>query len=386
MITIIAVRSCDCGLMGPEQLILQQAAYMRGAGHRFLIANLWDGEPPDVLLHEEARRRGLDSVIVRTSWDGDPRLFSRLRALFRDVRPDIIHTHGAKAEVATLAASCGLGVPLVGSFYGVQTRRPLASFIAESTSLVSLRWFRLVIANAQMLRSQLRRFRVDPRRIEVHLSTIDLRGRHVASPRERDAARAALGLTPDQPVISTISRLDHQKGHVFVLDAVAALREQYPTLTYLIVGDGITRALLEGRARELGIEDRVHFLGFRPDLSRICGATDVLVAASLSEGTSVALLEAMSYGTPILATAVGGTPELVQNDITGLLIRPSDSAAIAMALGRLLPCRELRARLGAEGRRRAVDRFSSDAGGRRLAATYDRVLQREISKQGRRTS
>ncbi|MFN8556767.1 MAG: glycosyltransferase family 4 protein [Dehalococcoidia bacterium] len=374
MSTIVAVRNCDCGLLGPEMLVLQQARALVTAGHRFVIVNLWDGNPPEVALHDEARRRGLESLIVRSRGDLDPTLVTGLRRTLAGLRPDIVHTHGAKGEVATLAATRGMGLPLVGSFYGIQTRRPLHSFAVESTSLFSLRLFSRVIANAAELRRQLIRVGVPERRIEVHLSTIDTTGRGIAGERERREARAALDLPPAAPVITTIARLDFQKGHSYTLEAMAALAPELPDLTYLIVGDGITRPLLERRARQLDLTERVRFLGYRADLDRICAAADVVVAASLNEGSSVTLLEALSYGAPVLATAVGGTPEVITDGVNGLLIGPRDAPAIAAALRRLFADPALRARLGAAGRRTVNERFSAEAGGRRLERTYRALL------------
>ena len=185
--------------------------------------------------------------------------------------------------------------------------------------------------------------------------------------------RAQLTAGEDRPVILTGARLDAQKGHPVLLEAAA----QVPEAVFALAGAGPERAALERRAAELGVADRVLFLGHRDDVPELLAACDVFALPSLYEGSSLALLEAMAAGRPVVGSAVPGTDELIADGRTGVLVAPGDPSALANALQRLLSDPELRAALGARARERARE-FSPDAMAAQVTRVYDELLGRSV--------
>ena len=364
---IVGIRTCDSGLQGPENLILPLADVLRGEGVRYVIVNLWDGDPPTVALDEEARRRGLESHVIATTWGMNPVIVPRLTALLRRLRPDIVHTHDVKAEFAGLVAARLLGVPLIGSYYG---RLAMSSTLLKAADVMrfpAFRFFDRVLANSEAQRAELLRWRVAGRRIAVMPSFVDTSALRPPTPAAAAAARKRLALAPTQPVLATVAKLALNKGHGDMLQALATVRAVEARVVYLVPGEdqhgwrgeGGLRRDLERQAAALGVADNVRFLGYYPDLRTILHATDILVSPSLREGMQVSLVEAMAAGLPIVATAVGGTPDAVAHGETGLLVPPAQPAALAGAVLELLANRDRMRSMGAAGRRRAEQRLDT---------------------------
>ncbi len=170
----------------------------------------------------------------------------------------------------------------------------------------------------------------------------------------RAGARRRLDVAPEAEVVSTVGRLTAIKQHRLFLDAVAAAARTRPRLLALIAGDGELRADLEAYARDLGIADRVRFLGWRRDLSTIYGATDVFMLTSQNEGTPVALIEAMASGVPGVSTDVGGVKDVIDSVEVGARVPDGDAAGLAAHLVRYLADADLRRRTGQRARRRGA--------------------------------
>jgi glycosyltransferase involved in cell wall biosynthesis len=155
-----------------------------------------------------------------------------------------------------------------------------------------------------------------------------------------------------------------------------AAAEHVPDAVFALAGDGAERHRLHGLARGLGVQDRVLFLGQRHDIPELLAVCDVVVVPSLDEGLSVAVLEAMALGRPVVATAVGGTPEAVHDGVTGLLVPPANPAQLAAAIRRIIEDGALAERLGDAARARAEAAFSAARMVERISAVYDDLLAR----------
>lgn len=191
----------------------------------------------------------------------------------------------------------------------------------------------------------------------------------------RGAARAALGLHPEQPVVLTIGRLNVMKGHTHLVDAVPALLQRFPDLAVVVLGGGHLYEQLRAQAVALGVGAQVHLPGHRPDARMLLDAADVFVLPSRHEGMPLVLLEAMDAGLPVVATRVIGSEEVVVDGETGLLVRPRDAPALAAALGRLLADPWLRQQYGAAGQRRYHRCFTSARMAARTFEAYEQVLR-----------
>lgn len=186
----------------------------------------------------------------------------------------------------------------------------------------------------------------------------------------------ALRLSADDRVVGTITRLVWKRGHEELLKAAALIARAEPAAKLLVVGDGPLRRSLEEQARGLGLNGGVRFLGAIPQAARLLPHFDVFVLSSVWEGMSNGLLEAMAAGRPVVATRVGGNPEVIVDGETGLLVPPKNPQALAEAVLRLLRDRELARRLGEAARRRVESEFTLEQMVQRLEALYDDLLAR----------
>jgi glycosyltransferase involved in cell wall biosynthesis len=186
----------------------------------------------------------------------------------------------------------------------------------------------------------------------------------------------ALSVNADDKVVGTITRLVWKRGHEELLRAAALVARAEPAAKLLVVGDGPLRRSLEDQALSLGLNGGVRFLGAVPQAARLLPHFDVFVLSSVWEGMSNGLLEAMAAGRPVVATRVGGNPEVVVDGESGLLVPPKDPQALADAVLRLLRDRELAGRLGEAARRRVASEFTLEQMVQRLETLYDDLLAR----------
>jgi glycosyltransferase involved in cell wall biosynthesis len=193
------------------------------------------------------------------------------------------------------------------------------------------------------------------------------------------AARSELGFGPHHRIVGMVANLEHAvKGARFFVEALPLIVGKVPEARFVVLGEGRERASLQARARELGVGDRVVFAGFRPDVRRFYPVFDVSVLTSLSEGLSITILESMSFGVPVVATRVGGNPELVRHGESGFLVPPKDVEAFADAVVRVLEDPALARKLGARGREIVERDFTLEAVATRYAALYRDVLGGEV--------
>jgi glycosyltransferase involved in cell wall biosynthesis len=185
--------------------------------------------------------------------------------------------------------------------------------------------------------------------------------------------RAGVGVPLDRPLAGIIARLTEQKAHAHLFAAMATTKglEQ---LHLLVVGDGHLRDQLHTQAADLGLKDRIHFIGARRDLGNILSAIDLFVMPSLWEGLPLSMVLAMGAGLPVVATRVAGIPEVVHDGDTGLLVPPADPRALGAALVKLVHSPELRARMGSAARAFALPRFGVDGYVASITSLYDRLL------------
>jgi glycosyltransferase involved in cell wall biosynthesis len=306
---------------------------------------------------------------------GTLRIPSFSRAL-RQRRPAVFHAYltwplGAKnALLAAVAARLPALLVTVQLYMDVPVTRPMLlqqRLIATGVD----RFLPVSDHNARRLEALLRWPR---RKIEVIRNAIDpapfTRHPDLALRRE---------LAGKRPLVLAVARLDPQKGHRHLLEAA----REVPQAVFALAGDGPERAELENLAARLGIRDRVRFLGDRSDIPDLLAACDVFVLPSLYEGLPISVLEAMAAERPVVATAIGGTDEVVTDGVSGLLVPPADPDAIASALRRLLGDDGLRARLASAGRARATTEFSADRMVRRVTELYEQLGDPQACADGK---
>lgn len=192
----------------------------------------------------------------------------------------------------------------------------------------------------------------------------------------RERTRQALGIAPATPVAGIVARLTRAKDHVNLFEAFAQVRERYPDARCVVVGDGELRGALEREVETRGLRDAVMMLGRRDDVADLLCAFDVFVLSSSTEGLALILLEAMAAGLPVVATRVGGNPEVVVDGVTGRVVPPRDPGALAGAVASLFADPATARRMGQAGRERSRGEFSTRTMADRYAATYEALLHR----------
>ncbi len=284
------------------------------------------------------------------------RLAAAVRRLLKEIRPDILHTHLYHPNLYGRLAALGLGLPGVvaavhNSYTRVKFHRRLWNHLlgwASDRILVGsprvwedVRRYDAVPASRLLLLP----YGIDPAELETDLT--------------REEARGLLSVSGF--VLAAVGRLEEQKGQKHLLAAMAGVRRQIPEATLILVGEGRQRQVLEHQARELGLADRVRFLGTRRDLALIYRALDLYVQPSLWEGLPLALLKAMGAGLPVLATRVGGVMELIEDGVNGRIVAPAEPEALGRVLVELYQRPQLRARLGAAARLTIREHYSLEA-------------------------
>ena len=306
----------------------------------------------------------------------------RLAWLIRRERPQILHTHTAKAgTVGRLAARLAGGARppiVVHTFHGHVLRGyfgPLRSRIFRWLERWLARHTTALVAVSPQVRDDLVAFGVaPPEKFVVIRLGIELEQR-VADTDGRSETRRYLGIPPDRFTVGWIGRMTAIKNTEDVLSAFKALRTGGVEATLCMVGDGPDRAELERRAHELGIMRDTLFLGYQQDVAPFYAAFDALVLPSSNEGTPVSVIEALAARTPVVATRVGGVPDVVREGEDGFLVETGDTEALADRLARLAADPELRERMGARARERVLPRYEVS----RLVDDVDRLYRTLLS-------
>jgi glycosyltransferase involved in cell wall biosynthesis len=274
------------------------------------------------------------------------------------VRPDIVNAHlfRSTAVAAPLAKLRGVRA-VVETYHGREGWRhgfPRGSFLPDR--LVSLAVDRVIAVSEAA-----RRFLVRGKGYAAHKIVVVPNGRDLARFRpgaHRAEGRKEFGLDEAVPLVGVLGRLETQKGHTYLLSAWPAVTAEFPDARLLVLGDGSLRESLERQARDLGVAANVIFAGFRADVPHMLDAIDVLALPSLYEGMPLTAIEASAMARAVVATAVDGTPDVIRDGLTGLLVPPADPAALAIAVARVLRDRAAAERMGRAGRDHVLSRFS----------------------------
>jgi glycosyltransferase involved in cell wall biosynthesis len=296
----------------------------------------------------------------------DVRAILRLAHLIRRERPQILHTHTAKAgavgRLAALAAGDARPPIIVHTFHGHVLRGYFDPVRAYGFRLLE-RWLAkhttALVAVSPEVRDDLVALGVAPReKFAVIRLGIELDERVTAPATARDETRRLLGVPRDSFVVGWIGRMTGVKNTDDVLAALRLLRDRGVDAFLCMVGDGPDRERVERRAHELGLVKRCLFLGYQEEVARFYAAFDGVILPSVNEGTPVSAIEALAAARPVVATRVGGVPDVVEDGADGFLVDPGSTEQLADRLERLARDPELRARLGEHGRNRVGPRYA----------------------------
>jgi glycosyltransferase involved in cell wall biosynthesis len=356
---------------GLQRVVVDMAAGLKALGHESHVCSL-RGDGP---LGREIAERGIRLWAMPWPERGaDRMLFLKLARILAREQFDVVHTHNTHAFLDGGLAALLAQIP---ARIHTDHARPFPDKrrYMWMERLMSLGYHKVVGVSAHTAENLRRYEGIDPGRLEVILNGIDGAAYREAYARhDREALRRAAGLDRFGRVIGLGVRLEEQKGIRFLLEALPAVVARHPDLGVAIAGTGSLELDLRMRAADLGLEDRVRFLGAQPRLDAFYPLLDAFVLPSLWEGLPLCLLEAMSLSLPIVATAVGGVPDLLEDGRTALLVPPADARALSGALLRLLDDSGRAAEIGREAGRVFDKRFDASVMVRNYLGLYRRAL------------
>ena len=320
-------------LAGAEYFFLRVISHLANCGHRVIVVT-----KRDTPLRAEIEKINHPNIVLHawhTHGKIDPATLGKLCRLIRDERVDIINTHLTTASWQGALAGKITGVPTVAVVHATDRKT----------------WFQhadYLIAVSAGVKKALIEQGIAPAKIEVLYHGIDLN--EYIAPLDSASAKAALGLPAEARTVGVVASLIPRKGHRFLLEALKNLEAKVGPIHALFAGEGELESELRAQACELGLSERVHFLGFRRDIPAIVCAMDAFVLPSLKEGLSIAVMEAMALEKPVVCSAIAGLPEVVRDGQTGFLVPPGDSLALQEALEKLFADENLRQQLGHNAR------------------------------------
>lgn len=328
----------DLRRAGAQRVVMQEIRALHPHAVEFHVVTL--ARAPEPSFEGEILRLGVRLQHLPGSGMIDPRRAIALSRLIGHLDPDLVHTHLTYSNVLGTLAAAVARRPAIASLHNMDTnqlrwptaKRWLEGFVLRNWAACSV----LVSAGAREPTSV--HFRLRPERTVVIANAVDPRTIQLPDTFERSQKRQALSVRPDERLICNVARLEPSKGHRFLMQALALLCTRVPDypLRLVLVGGGSEADRIAALTRRLGVADRVAMLGIREDASQIIAASDLFVQASLNEGLSQALLEAMALATPVVATNVGGTSDVVQPGRTGWRVVPGHAVALANAIQQAL--------------------------------------------------
>ncbi len=339
---------------------------LRDQGYEVFLA-VQPGSP----LHEKAEAENLPVLPIRMKGDADIGAAFALSRAMRKHGCVLAHFHDAHAVSIGGAACSRAHVPI-----RIVSRR--VEFPLRKSLFSRRKYTRdvdVIIAISGRVRDVLVQGGIDPRGIEVVSSGIDFSP--FEAPLERDFLRREFGFTDSDFLVGIVAYLEDNKGHKYLIDAARILKERTPKIKIIIVGKGKLEIALDKQAHDLGVNDIVFFLGFRDDVPRILASLDCFVLASEAEGLGTSIMDAMASRLPVVATQVGGIPEIVLHDETGFLVSPRNPRALAEAIFELFKDRARARQFGERGHEVVHEHFSCQAMARKIVGIYKRIAYRK---------
>ena len=342
---------------GGEAQVLGLLTYLCRKGHRNDLLT-----HPGGRLFEQSGPLGVKRLSLMPRNDLDLRPVPALRRLIRSEKYDIVHFHTKRAHALSLWLPRGPQSPK----YVVTRRMDYPETRSWYTRYLYNRRVDGVVAISRVIMNLLIEAGVEPERIRLIHSGID--------PQRFDRCADGSASAEYEAVVGIIASLEERKGHRYLFEAAAILKQRGHRIKYLVAGEGSARRELEERVKALNLGDEVRFCGFVSDAPAYLSQIDIFILPSLYEGLGVAVLEAMAAGKPVIASRVGGLPELVADRVTGLLVAPKNTEGLAQAIARLAGEKSLAREMGKRGAERARASFSLEQMAAKNEAYYYELI------------
>lgn len=364
------------GFYGAESVLLNLAVELPHTGHSCVVGVFENSKNTNTEVGDRSEMAGLTVRRIPCRSRLDWRTVRQIRRIVEGDGVDLVHAHGYKADFYALLATRIAKAPVTATCH---------NWLGESGTMRAyarldrylLRFFDGIAAVSESVAEQLGHARVR-QRVHVIPNGVPM---PCSGSRSTVADQIRLG---DRIVVGTVGSLSAEKGASFLIEAASRILPDFPRAFFVLVGDGPLRSALEARVRELGMAGQFLFTGQRNDMDQIYRSFDIYVLPSLEEAMPMALLEAMAAGLPVVATKVGGVPDVVNDPSVGTLVEPGDPNAIATGVRDLLSNQSRREQIGSNARTRVENHFSAAAMARRYAELYQEALLRRSA--GNRTS
>ena len=372
-ITVCHVAVGDLWAGAEVQLATLLSFLIRAPGFDFSAVLLNEGK-----LADELRGLGVKVTVFAENSLSAPKIFVQLVKYFRRNKRHIIHTHKYKDTILAAPAAKLCGIPhvvrtvhgLPEPFQGLQALK--IRFYETIERIVSRNCVDATIGVSSQIESKYKT-RGEVGRVACIRNGIDLKER--SRQIDRWLTRKELGIDPGTHVMGTVGRLTSVKGLPYLLMAAKNLLNLGMTVKVLIVGEGSIRSDLETQARDLGISEDVVFAGYREDTDDLLRAMDIFVLPSLSEGIPMALLEAMAASRVVIASRVGGIPEVIDDGVEGFLVEPRDVNGLTETCLRLIQSPVMAKEMGEKARKRVERDFSAEEMAHRVASLYHELIK-----------
>jgi glycosyltransferase involved in cell wall biosynthesis len=318
------------------------------------------------VIHLGFRKKQLDHF--------NPAVVLQLAEILREKQIDLLHCHKHKPTVyGTLASVIAGRIPVVSHVHGLSRTRSLTRRAANWAILKSVQ--RIIAVSESVRRDVIQtNWQIDSSKVVTVKNCIDLEIIDNIKVSKKQA-RQRLGLSEDEIVFGTVGRLASTKGQSYLIEAFARVREYLPASRLVIMGKGPLLQELEKTAQNLGVLSWILFTGYRNDVFELLKGFDIFVLPSLAEGLSIALLEAMAMRLPVIASHVGGIPEVFGECRCGKLVQPKDASALAASMLEIGSADgEVKKQMGEQGRRRVEEEFTTNVMIRKLTEIYESVL------------
>lgn len=354
------------GFYGAERVVTQLSSQLSRLGCEVTIALFDQRHSGEWLLPSRDGKPAVNVWDLASARAFDPVAVLRLARYLRTSKTDVLHTHGYKADLYGFLAARLASCKVVATCHNWTERSFLLTFYARLDRLV-LRWFAGIVAVSDAVAERLRHGGVPSSRLSVILNGVDTSGSNLARSKPNHG----------EIVLLSIARLSTEKGLDVLLRALPMVVVEFSEMRCIIAGEGPERERLATLAEQLGVNDRVVFAGFCSDTESLLATSTVYVQPSRTEGTPLAVLEAMAAGCAIVASAVGGMPAVLRDGTLGMLVPSDDPKQLAMAILRLLRSQEVRAKLGLLASLAVKQRFNSS----HMTASYFQ-LYTDVCHQG----
>jgi len=361
---------------GAERVIARTVPRLDKNRYETIVCCLWMGGA----AADEMEKAGVRVINLDAKNKLDLRILFRLYRLLKEHKIDIIHSFLFHANMLGRIVGRLAGVPVILSSERTMEMEDKHQLLLNR--LTACLADKIITVSEAVREFAITNIGIEPNKLITIYNGVDLSEFSRNPNREWiEEARRELGIDPCHVVVGTVGHLEPEKGCEYLLQAAAQVSAQDGKVTFLLVGDGSQRTKLENLAQDLGISSNVIFMGYRNDIPRILSVMDIFVLPSLYEGLPNALLEAMAASRPVVATQVGGIPEVVADGETGILVPPRDPGALAGAICVLLEDRERAREMGIAGRKQVERLFGIETMVAKTEVLYEELIGEKMGNK-----